>query len=72
MIGGIITVQDETSDGVRKILGGSVTHDGFLFFDRIEDTSSGRSFKQQLTLNRNELVEFYKQLKVLMEGEPND
>lgn len=69
MTGGQITVQDETSGGVRKILGGSVTYDGFLFFDRIEDSNGVRKFKEQITLNRNELAEFYSQLKVLMEDD---
>lgn len=68
MIGGQIIVQDETNNSVRNILGGTLTGDGFLFFDRIEDSNGVRKFKERLSLNPQEVEEFYKQLKPLMEG----
>ena len=67
MTGGIITVRDETKDGVRNILGGTVS-DGFLFFDRIQDSDGVRIFKERISLNPQEFKEFYQQLKELMEG----
>lgn len=68
MVGGHITVQDETKGDVRNILGGTLTGDGFLFFDRIEDSNGVRKFKERLSLNPQEVEEFYKQLKPLMEA----
>lgn len=68
MIGGHINIQDETKDGVRRILGGSLHDDGFLFIDRIEDSEGVRIFKERLSLNPQETKEFYKQLKQLMEA----
>lgn len=68
MTGGIITVRDETVDGVRHILGGTLTGDGFLFFDKIEDTENGRKFIERMSLSPEQAKEFYKQLKPLMEG----
>lgn len=64
---GQIVIQDEEKDGVRHILAGSLTNDGFLMLDRIEDKNGERTFKAGITLNKEEGEEFYKQLKELME-----
>lgn len=68
MTGGIIIVRDETVDGVRHILGGTLTDDGFLFFDKIEDNESGRHFVERMSLSPEQTKEFYKQLKQRMEA----
>ena len=69
MIGGQIIIQDEMKEDVRYILAGSLTGDGFLMMDRIEDGADGiRRFKAGITLNPQEAQEFYKQLKELMEA----
>lgn len=65
---GQIIIQDEEKDGVRHILAGSLTLDGFLMLDRIEDKNGKRTFKAGITLNPAEATEFYKQLKELKEN----
>ncbi len=68
MVSGQIVIQDEQVGSIRKVLAGSLTNDGFLMLDRMEDTNDRRKMVAGITLNPQEAQEFYKQLKVLMEG----
>lgn len=68
MIGGQILVRDEKIGDTRHVLGGTLTGDGFLFFDKIEDNERGRRFVERMSLSPEQVKEFYKQLKPLMEG----